>query len=177
MDKRRTIYKLWDLRGCIFISLLNLIFGVFLLAILKTFPHLVTLKIQENLLNIIEGELEEKYAIVQSFVDESIFLFHSTALESLTFAIVAITTILILIRLNGNIKIRKIIAWLVVLGITIVNVTSIFTALNFLETGSLNLASQGLRVFTLIGFLLFIGGLCFLFVKTLKDLTQPHSVH
>ncbi len=177
MDKRRTIYKLWDLRGCIFISMLNLIFGALLLAVMKAFPRLVTSKIQESLLSILDGDMEEKYAVIQSFVDESLFLFHSTAIECLVFALVALVTILILIRLSGKIKIRKIIAWLVVLGITVANLSSVLTSLKFLETGSLNMASQGFRVLSILGFLMFIGGLCFLFVKTLKDLTQPRSVH
>jgi hypothetical protein len=174
MDKRRTIYKLWDLRGCIFLSLINLLFGAFLLGVLKAFPKLMLAKIEENLL--LGINIEQNSMGLKSLVGDSVFLFHATATEAMIFSIISLIAILFLIRLNGGIIIRKIIAWTITVGISLINFASIMIALRFMNTASQSFAHKGFNIITFIGLIFFFFGLILLFFKSLKDLTQARPM-
>jgi hypothetical protein len=174
MDKRRTIYKLWDLRGCIFLSLINLLFGAFLLGVLKAFPKLIFAKIEENLLTGID--IEQNSVGLKSLVGDSAFLFHSTAIESMVLSLVALIAILFLIRLNGGLIIRKIIAWTISVGVSFVNFASLMIALRFMATGSQTFANHGFNIVTFFGLMIFLSGLSLLFFKSLKDLSQTRPM-
>jgi hypothetical protein len=174
MDKRRTIYKLWDLRGCIFLSLINLLFGAFLLGALKAFPKLILAKIEENILNGVD--YEQNALSLKSLVGDSAFLFHSTATESMLYALIALIAILFLIRLNGGIIIRKIVAWTISIGVSMINFASIMISLRFMASASQPFANQGYLVITIVGLVFFLFGLSLLFFKSLKDLSQTRPM-
>lgn len=168
MDKRKTIYKLRNFRLCIILSFINLLFGAFLLGVLNAFPKLVSQKIEENLLGGIN--IDPNTINFNNLVSDSIYLFQNVALQAMILSLIALTAILFLIRFNGGIINRRIIAGAITLGFTIINFASIMIALRFMTTGSHMLANQGYSVGLIIGFIFFLSGLTFLFFKTLRDL-------
>jgi len=174
MDKRRTIYKLWDLRACIFLSLINLLFGAFLLAALKAFPKLIFAKIEENLLTGID--INQNTTILKALVGDSAYLFHTTAMEAMILSLISLIAILFLIRLNGGIAIRKIVAWSITLGVSLVNFASVMIAFRFMTSASQNFALQTYGLVSIMGLILFLSGVSLLFFKSLKDLTQAHLI-
>ncbi|MEA1874323.1 MAG: hypothetical protein U9N51_07850 [Bacteroidota bacterium] len=172
MDKRRTIYKLQDLKGCVFLSLINMLFGGLLLAVLKGFRVLLFDKIEESLL--IGVDLEQNSIGLKDLVGDSVFLFHSTAIETLVLSTISLISILFLIRLNGGVLIRRIVAWTITIGISLINFASIMIALRFMTTASHTFANQGYNVVTIFGVIIFLIGLSLLFFKSLKDLIQTN---
>ena len=176
MDKRRTIYKLVDLRGCIFLAIINVIFGTFLLAGLKSFPHIISFRIQEGLLATLEGDLSEKMSVLHNLADKSMFYFINSATNTIMFSAISMISVLLLIRLNGELIYRKIVSWMLILGVTIINIASFYYSVRFMNSGSSLIANEGVGFLNSIGYILFIGGLIVLFLKTLKDLSQPRVI-
>jgi uncharacterized membrane protein YgdD (TMEM256/DUF423 family) len=176
MDKRRTIYKLQDLSGSLLLALTNLLVGSGLLFGLKVFPNFVKNKIQLCLMQLFDVNISPNMDILNEQIIRSVDLFHVTALEIILTSIVSLVCILFLIRSNGKVLIRKIISWIISLGVFLMTLFSIMVSVRFMSCADLLVAHKGLGFINVIGSLLFIAGLILLFFKSFKDLTDPVSV-
>jgi len=174
MDKRKTIYKLRDLRACIFFSFINLLFGTYLLAVITAIPRLILSKIEESLLIGLSSDTDDNVILTKNLVRESNDLFYNASIQFIVLSIVALIAILLLIRLNGKLIIRRVIAGTIISGISLINFASIMIALRFMNSASHAFASQGYNVVIILGYALFLLGLSSLFFKTLMDLTKTH---
>jgi hypothetical protein len=174
MDRRRTIYKLRDLRISMILSLLNLLGGLVFWSVLKTIP----LSIQSGIHNKMLIKLTDNadiFASAHTITKDIMALFHKTSLEIIIISLIPIASILLLIRLNGNLKTRKFISGTLTAGTSIVNLAAVAFLLRYINLASTELASYGIRIIFGIGVLLLITGFIILVFKVLNDLTSPIS--
>lgn len=177
MDKRRTIYKLRDLRGSLLLVLITLLAGSGLLFVINVFPHFVKGKIQLSLMQLLDMNISSNMDVLNEQVIRSVDLFHITAFEIILTSIVSLVCILLLIRLNGKMIIRKTISWIISLGVFLMTLYSIMVSVRFMSCLDLFDAYKGLGFINVLGSSLFIVGLILLFFKSFKDLTEPDSVY
>jgi len=176
MDKMRTIYRLRALRGGLIMAFLSILWGSVLLFMNRLIPDTFSAKIRESVA--ISGKLTDmsKIEILEAKAVTAHEMLLHAAFEPVLFGMMTILVLFLLIRLNGNTKLRIAISWIIGAGTIIYSLGLFIKATTFLSSASMSNACDAGMWFIIPGILLLSAGLLLTFVKTIKDLTEPVGV-
>ncbi|MEA3446949.1 MAG: hypothetical protein U9Q98_00645 [Bacteroidota bacterium] len=175
MEKLRTIYRLRILRGGLLLSIISILWGLGLFVFFKMFPGGMTSHLKSVICDANGITTEAEMDVIFCKLSQASYNFYQAATSAVILGVMSVVFLLVIIRLNGNTQIRKIISWLMGVGIVLYSIAEFYNAMIFVN--STNLSVDSTNQWMLIpGLILLFCGVLLAVIKIIRDITEPVGV-
>ncbi|MFO7790505.1 MAG: hypothetical protein R6V32_08030 [Bacteroidales bacterium] len=177
MEKLRTIYRLRLLRGGLLLSVISVLWGLGLLVALKMFPAIISSQMKSKICIANNITTEAQMDVVDCNLIQAKSFFMDASLQAILLGVMSIVMLLLIIRLNGNSKIRIVISWLLGAGVVLYSAGIFLSALYFVDNGAVSIEGTNYGWIIGPGGILLFAGLLMSVIKIIKDLSGSATVH
>jgi len=157
------------------LSLISILWGIGLLTVLNVFPGGMVSHLKTTICTANDVTSDAQMDLVYCKMSQSGIMLNDAATNAIMLGMMSVVLLLVIIRLNGNNRIRIVISWLMGTGVVLYAAAAFYNAMNFVNSTNLNMESAD-HWLLIPGIVLLFCGVLLAVIKIIKDITEPVGV-